>query len=197
MTELRLFIAIPLDNSLRAELEQLEERLQVRLNSHSVPQKSIRWVAPQNIHLTLRFLGNVNRAKLPDLEAAINRSAHGLPHFELAARGLGCFPNVTRPNNIWVGLDGDLKTASLLVRNLENELVGLGFPRDQRGFEPHMTLGRVKREATRAVRIRIGEVISSFPATVFGTLCAESVHLIASDLRPAGPVYTSIASIPF
>lgn len=190
---LRLFIAIELNDALRAELKRAQRQLQDECSRTFVAQNIVRWVAPQNIHLTLKFLGNSKRAQIPLLQDALAQVAARLAPFDLTARGLGCFPNARRPNNIWVGLEGELKAAALLTQQIEAECARLNIARDERGFTPHLTLGRVKREASQSARAAIGEIVKNFPATTFGTIHADAIYLIASDLQPDGPLYTTIA----
>ncbi len=191
-TILRLFIAIELNDALRTELKRVQKQLQDECWRVSVA-KAIRWVAPQNIHLTLKFLGNCDHAQIPSLTTALERAAKHSAPFVLAARGLGCFPNARRPNNVWVGLEGDVNTAALLAQHIENETHALGFAREERGFTPHLTLGRVKREGSNHERATLGELIKNFPTTTYGTIRADAIHLIVSDLKPTGPIYTFLA----
>lgn len=189
---LRLFVAIELNDALRAELKRAQKQLQDECLRVSVAQ-AIRWVAPQNIHLTLKFLGNCNRAQLPALTNALERAAHDIAPFVLTARGLGCFPNARRPNTLWVGLEGDIQTAALLAQYIENETNALGFARDERGFAPHLTLGRVKRDASNHERAKLGDIVKSFPSTTYGKIHVDAAYLVASDLKPTGPIYTLLA----
>ena len=193
-TILRLFIAIELNDALRAELKRVQKQLQDECLRVSVA-RAIRWVAPQNIHLTLKFLGNCNRAQIPALTTALERAAKNSAPFVLDARGLGCFPNARRPNIIWVGLEGDIKTAALLAQRIETEIHALGLARDERGFTPHLTIGRVKREASNHERATLAATIKNSPTTIYGTIRADAIHLIASDLKPTGPMYSTLAQI--
>ncbi len=193
-TILRLFIAVELNDVVRGELKRVQKQLQDECLRVSVAH-AVRWVAPTNIHLTLKFLGNCNRAQIPALTTALERAAKHSAPFVLTARGLGCFPNARRPNNIWVGLEGDVKTAALLAQHIETETHALGFARDERGFTPHLTIGRVKRDASNFERAKIGETVKNFPTTGHGTIRADAVHLLASDLKPSGPLYTTLAQI--
>ncbi len=189
---LRLFIAHKLNDALRDDLKRAQKQLQ-----DERAMQNVRWVAPQNIHLTLKFLGNSNRAQIPALTTALERAAKNIAPFELTARGLGCFPNTRRPNIVWVGLEGDLETAALLARHIEKECGALGFARDDRGFTPHLTLGRVKREASNAEPAAIGEIVKNFPLKTFGVIRADALHLIASELRANGPLYTTMVRVAF
>lgn len=185
---LRTFIAIELDDRLRDSVNRLERQLQEQNAA-----RLVRWVAPQNIHLTCKFLGDTPSGQLPALKDALARAAQGIAPFTLEARGLGCFPNARRPNNLWVGLTGDVDSARRLVRQLEDACAAVGFPRDPRGFTPHLTLGRVKRDLPSDQRARAGQLVSGLETISLGKIHAGQVHLIKSDLRPAGPVYTALA----
>lgn len=188
---LRLFVAIELDDALKQELERLERALRT-----SSEFRQVRWVEAKNIHLTLKFLGNIERSRADGLTAALQRAANGISAHQLVAQSLGAFPNFNRPNNIWVGLAGDVKTTALLAQRIENECAREGFARDERGFNPHLTLGRVKKEASNSERAAVGSAIRAITPATFGTIRTDAVCLIASDLRPTGPVYRTLAKIP-
>lgn len=192
MDQLRLFIAIELNDTLRGELK----RVQAHLHDERAMQ-NVRWVAPENIHLTLKFLGNTPKGLIPPLTEMLTRAASEFAPFDITARELGCFPNFYRPNNIWVGLKGALQTTALLAQRIETGCAALGMPRAERGMTPHLTLGRVKQDASRAERAAIGALVQKYPLTTFGTIHADAIYLIASDLRPTGPVYTILARETF
>ena len=197
METLRLFIAIELDDAMRRALKRAQTQLQDDKQNGFVAQNIVRWVAPQNIHLTLKFLGNPSSAQVPALAQTLAQIAQHTAPFALTARGLGCFPNARRPNNVWVGLEGDVPRAALLARQIDDACATLGFAREERGFTPHLTLGRVKREATNAQRTALGECIKNIPAETYGTISARAVCLISSDLKPQGPIYTMLAECAF
>lgn len=188
---IRAFIAIELDDQLREALRRLQRQLQ-----DEPAARFVRWVAPQNIHLTLKFLGNIDENRVPEISGALTRSAQNVPPLILLARGLGCFPNTRRPNNIWVGLTGALDLASQLTRQIEDECAAVGLPRDERGFTPHLTLGRIRREVSLGERAAVGELVKHEPQADLGEIEVNAVHLIQSDLRPSGPIYTTLATIP-
>ncbi len=193
---LRLFIAIELNDALRAELKRAQKQVQDECLRAAVAN-TIRWVAPQNIHLTLNFLGNFPRAQIPALTTALERAAKYIAPFVLTARGLGCFPNARRPNTLWVGVEGDIQTAALLAQHIEKETHALGFAREERGFAPHLTLARVKRDASNHERAKLGDLVKNFPTQMYGTLHPDAIHLIASDLKPTGSIYTTLARAKF
>ncbi len=187
---LRLFVAIEPSATLQASLRALQAELKQLAEG-----RAVRFVAPQNIHLTFKFLGNTEKGLVPLLAPALERSVQNVPSFRLMARGLGCFPNMNRPNNLWVGLEGDLESAALLAHNIEIEFAKVGIPRDTRAFAPHLTLGRIKRDADPADRIAVGEWVKSKPPMDYGALDADTIHLIASDLQPNGPIYTILKQV--
>ena len=180
MKEIRAFIAIDLPKELHPKLDEVKHQLSADLSSGSV-----RWVNSDNIHLTLRFLGDVPMDLLPDLYRCLNDCAVGNSSITLRLNSLGCFPNPRNPRVIWLGLDGDLDRLSTLHQRIEDSLVTLGFPKEGRRYHPHLTLGRVKesREVINA-RLPWGKEL------IEGEFCAGSVHLIESQLKPSGAVYT-------
>lgn len=197
MEQLRLFIAIDLDEVLRAELLRIQTQLQYEYTRTQVAQDCVRWVSPQNIHLTLKFLGNTQPSQIDALKQVLERVAQTTAPFVVNARGVGCFPNQRRPNTVWVGLAGAVDSAVTLARRIEDECAALGVPRDERGFTPHLTLGRVKQDATNHERADLGEMLRNMPLRSFGSIQASAMHVIASDLKPYGPVYSTLATLAF
>jgi 2'-5' RNA ligase len=188
---IRAFIAVELTDDLRRALRSMQRQLQTAPGASAV-----RWVAPENIHLTLKFLGNMDAARVTELSAALQTAVAGAAPFTLALRGLGCFPNTRRPNVIWVGVEGAVGEVAALAVRIEQAAAALGYPLEDRPFSPHLTVGRIKREARSDDRAVIGRAVESFPATELGVLRAEDVRLIKSDLRPDGPLYTTLATAP-
>jgi 2'-5' RNA ligase len=190
MESIRAFVAIGLGEELKRTLLAVQRQLQA-----APAARIVRWVAPENMHLTLKFLGDVETTRVPTCTTALHQSATGLAPFRLMARGLGCFPSTSRPNVIWVGLHGEATRAMELARRIEEAFATLGFPREARPFSPHLTLGRIKREARPSDRAVIGTVVQEFPISDLGIILADAVHFIKSDLRPAGPIYTTLATV--
>jgi 2'-5' RNA ligase len=135
----RLFAALELPAPLRAALESAQASFKA-----AAPSRSVRWVAPENIHLTIKFYGDVPAERVPELEAGLARAAASARPIMLAVQGLGVFPNLLRPQVIWVGLEGDRLPLQALVAAVEAEAEMLGFPPEAREFTPHLTLGRVR-----------------------------------------------------
>jgi 2'-5' RNA ligase len=185
---IRAFIAIPLPESLLKRLVRVQRQLQ-----QQVPPRSVRWVRPEGIHLTLKFLGDMSTTKLPQIEAALAAVARNGPACTFTVAGLGCFPNPRRPRVVWVGIEEPTGRLAALQDAIEEVVAPFGYPPEGRGFTPHLTLGRVHRKANHSDRARIGEVVTT---TEVGTLSQVPVghfSLIRSDLKPTGAEYTTLA----
>jgi 2'-5' RNA ligase len=187
---IRTFIAIELDNALRRALGSVQAQLQ-----RDRAARLVRWVEPASIHITLKFLGDVNAEHLPKLEHAIADACAGIPSFSLALAGLGAFPNTRRPNVIWVGANGQVDVAAQLAEKIDAACVALGFAPEERPFAPHLTLGRVKRDASIPERQLIGAMIDATQVETLGELKADHVSVMKSELRPSGSVYTRLHAV--
>lgn len=177
MSKIRTFVAIHLSDEARQVLGQINQEL-----ARQVP-RGVRWVAPELMHLTLRFLGDTAVARLPAISQALDAVGAAHAPFQLRLDGLGCFPNRRRPRVIWAGLQGDLDDASALKEAIDAVLVDLGWDPEDRPFSPHLTLGRVK-DSRELGGLRWDTAVQ--PATVPVT----AVHLIESQLTPQGSIYT-------
>ena len=188
---LRLFVALELPDPLLEALLGVQERLRA-----AAPPRAVRWSAAAGIHLTLKFLGETPAARQEAIVEALRRAAVGHGPLELRAEGLGCFPNPSRPRVIWVGLGGDLPARAARQEAVEAALGPLGFPREGRPFSPHLTLGRVRREAYAADVKALGKLMANTTAGEVGRWRADSLSLMHSELRPDGARYTRLAEIP-
>ncbi len=189
MGTIRCFIAIEITDSVRRSLAELQEDLAAQ-----VPRRAVRWVDPENIHLTLKFLGDTDATAIEGIGKRLEVAAASFEPFAVQLGELGCFPNPRRPRVIWVGVNanpvtdsGDIGQQPLpgLQRRLERGLVELGWPAEKRRFHPHLTLGRVRdSKAVVAARLPWGH------KRVRGQQSVEALCLFQSDLRPSGAVYT-------
>ncbi len=187
MDTVRAFIAIELDELLRHKLGDLQDRLRADL-----PPGLVRWVRPEGMHLTLKFLGDVPAAQVPEIAQAVQQACKEHAPFECTLSGLGCFPNTARPRVVWVGIEEPSGVLAVLQRDVDRTVSALGFEPEQRRFHPHLTLGRVKSRDREAVAA-LGEYVSRARVKV-GTIQANAVHLMRSDLLPGGAVYTELAT---
>ncbi len=187
-TALRAFIAACLPQDVREELRQLQRQLEERVRLRPNP---IRWTPPDQIHLTLRFLGNIQANEVESLAAALRQATTGIGPIPLSVRTLGAFPSWRRPSVIWVGLHGELEPLLDLQARVERHSAPHGTHSETRAFHPHLTLGRVRPQAPGAGRI--GEALSE-AAVHFGAWQWEEIALIRSQLTPRGSVYTALAN---
>ena len=151
MEQIRSFIAIELPEEVKTGLKQVQDRLK------SPDPSSAKWVDPQSIHLTLKFLGNVDADKIDSITQAIQDAASTVTSFDLKINGLGCFPNPRRVQTIWIGLTGDIDKLQALQRNIESYVSPLGFPTEKRPFTPHLTLARVREYVNRLNSVKLWE----------------------------------------
>jgi 2'-5' RNA ligase len=193
MDAIRAFIAIELPTAIRDQLAAVEQRLKPRL-----PDRSVRWVKPDGIHLTLKFLGQVPADQIGLITSSLKMAAAAQPAFQLDVSGAGCFPNLQRPRVIWIGVDevGTGGHLTALQRAVELAIEPLGYPAERRPFSPHLTLGRVARDVGHVDLKRIGEVINAAAIGSLGRWDVAQVTLIKSELTPNGAVYTSLAQAP-
>jgi 2'-5' RNA ligase len=182
---IRTFIAIDVSEEVKKDLENLQQTFMPYATG-------IRWVRPEGIHLTLKFLGNVAIDRIPDIESALVNVARDHTPFRLKPKGCGAFPSLKNIRVLWVGLDGDLDQVRKLYGDIENAMEQLGFPREERDFKPHLTLGRAK-SVTRNDRISKALATSlNFESSPF---LVEEVILFKSTLTPSGSVYTRLSVI--
>jgi len=187
----RAFIALRLDAAVDDAIADLTERLRAPENDNS--QEGIRWVRRANFHLTLFFLApSVPRERLAPIADALGAIAKTTAPFEIAARGVGAFPNLARPRVIWVGLHGDA-LAGLAARVAE-AAERCGFAPERRAYSPHLTVGRV-----RSLRWpgRLRRALDEAADSSFGVSRIERVILYRSELGPQSSTYHELAAFPF
>jgi 2'-5' RNA ligase len=183
----RLFIAAELpDDVLHALGDVLRDLTQ------TIPDKAIRSVRPEGIHLTLKFLGDVPINKVDALKPSLHEITTKHTIFELIANGAGCFPNTRRPRVVWVGVDGNIQALKRLQRDVEQVCTQHGFEPEDRPFNPHLTLARTQRKVTSDDIRRIGHTVETAQIDEIARWQVSSFSLIRSELKPGGAVYTTL-----
>jgi 2'-5' RNA ligase len=188
MSVIRSFIAVDLPKSLVDSLHRSSDHLRALLNGLPV-----RWVPVQNIHLTLKFLGDVSERNLRMIQTIIQAEAAAHQVFEISVGGFGVFPNLANPRVIWVGVEAPDELIKL-QRRIDAETARLGYAPDQRAFSPHLTFGRVSRNASPKEVRGVSELLRSHSIGFLGAARIEDVTLFRSDLGPDGAVYSKIYS---
>ena len=188
--KIRTFISVEVGAEVLWVLRKFQRDLE-----ELISKDAIRWVVPEQMHLTLRFLGGIGADTLAPLEAALREICASSPGFRLRAAGLGGFPSLRSPRVIWVGLQGDLPVLQILQTRIEEATRHWGQPPEARDFRPHLTLGRVRETATSQSR-RIGETLQTVTVPDFGEWPVNEIRLMRSKLSPKGAQHSVLASIP-
>ena len=181
---IRTFICIEVPPQIKERIDSLQRAL--RMNN-----AQISWVKPSNIHLTIKFLGDVPLSKIDSVRDSLGRAAKGVSQFEIEVSGAGCFPSARNPRVLWVGLSDLPDGLKQLHSNIESELAREGFPREQKRFSPHLTIGRV-RSPQNAARTAEDLIAQGFEPETFR---AREVIVMRSELNSSGSIYTPQAVI--
>lgn len=181
---MRTFIALELSQESKESLGRVIEDVRPELGRLS-------WVKPENLHLTLKFLGEVAEERLEGIKDVLSRIAGEHSHFSYRIVGLGCFPNARRPRVLWAGMKGEIDKAEALYAAVDEKLGRLGFPREKRRFSLHITLARIKGFIRTE---RLSEVLKRNGSKLISEESGGIIALMKSELRPGGAVYTRLAS---
>lgn len=181
---MRTFIAVPLSQQCHELLSDLQGRMRPL-------GADVRWVATSSIHLTLKFLGEIDPARVPQLVDSLRNCSSGIFRFKLRLHGLGGFPNLRSPRVIWCGLEGDTDKLLLLQESVEKACADLGFPPETRPFHPHLTLGRVQGKRNLQQLLDYIKIAPDFEQG----FDADRYHLYKSVLTPRGAIYTILDTI--
>ena len=191
MSVIRAFIALDIPGEIQECLTTVSNQLKEEIGE--VP---IRWVDTENIHLTLKFLGDVSLNNLEVLQESIRAEAYACKPLVFSVGRVGAFPKIRNPRVIWVGVEAPAEMLDL-QRGIDVQMTRIGYAPDRRPFSPHLTLGRVSRNAKAAEIRKIGEVLSNSKIGFLGVGRVNAVHLYRSDLKPDGAVYTKLYSARF
>ena len=183
---IRTFIAVELPEEIHHKLQQLQ-------NDFRTSMPDVRWTKPGNIHLTLKFLGDVQLSRTDRITSSLKDIGGQFSPFAMSLAGMGAFPNSRKPRIVWVGVDKGADTLVEIANSIEASMKQLGFPKEKRPFTPHLTVGRIRQlknpEAmTKALeQSKVGEL---------GRFAVEKISFVRSQLDPAGSIYTTLAEAP-
>ncbi len=186
----RLFVALEPPDAVRRRLAAMGVELRRAAGSAA---DEIRWVPPENVHLTLQFLGAVPEERLPGVEVALRAAAAAGRPLSLEVKGAGGFPNARRPRVLWAGLAGEIPALGALAEDLGRRLAPLGFPPEERPFSAHLTLGRA-REGRGSPRM--AGALAGVAETAGVPWRAAELVLFESHLSPQGPRYEPLVRAP-
>ena len=191
MPSIRTFIAIELEPPLLDALERVQTQLR-----QGEGGRAGRWVKRDNIHLTLKFLGDVPVGQLESLHQAVARACEGFSPFVLTVTDLDCLPSLRRPRVICVDVQEETGQLVRLQQAVERELNLLGFPAERRRFKPHLTLGRVRRHATRWETEALAKSVATYRSGDRARMRVDRVSVVRSDLTPGGAIYARLFEAP-
>lgn len=189
---------VPSEKSIRAfiairvppPVQELSGQLKKRLGQEG---KTVSWVKPANVHLTLKFLGNISEKRALRVKGTLEKTVAGMSSFRMQTDELGVFPHARNPRVIWLGLTEATGALIRLEKNLSKELEKLGFERERKKFTPHITLGRIRSNKEKDKIMELIETRGEFPPH---EIFVDKIELIQSDLKPTGAVYSVLSSIP-
>lgn len=182
---IRSFISINLTETLKKEINNLL----TDLKKHNL---DVKWVPVENLHVTLKFLGHIPEETVEKVKERLLKVSSLFEPFRLRFNGIGFFPDRKRPRVIWIDIS-DSDVLKILQETIEERLKEIGFAREERGFSPHLTIGRIRSLRDRERLIGIVETIKD---QEFGIIDVDRVYLMKSDLRPGGAQYSVIAEFP-
>ncbi|MEA1946348.1 MAG: RNA 2',3'-cyclic phosphodiesterase [Thermodesulfobacteriota bacterium] len=181
---IRTFIAIELPEKIIYTIGKVQEKIK----SYGL---KIRWVRPANIHLTLKFLGDIKEADTEKIARAVSESVTGYNPISLTVKGIGVFPGIKRPRVLWLGVSKQFDLLTALQRTLDEKLETIGFPKEERPFKGHLTLGRIKAKIDPK---RLNDILKEFTKFESEQFFADRIILYKSELKPKGAVYTKLAN---
>jgi 2'-5' RNA ligase len=189
MSMLRAFIAVEIPADLQQTVHREIAPLRKTIDS------LVRWVPPHNMHLTLKFLGDVSPSSVDFLRQILRTEAANIPCFDLHLAGLGAFPNLRRPRVLYIGIQAPA-ALDALQHGIESATRRLGYEAEERPFSAHLTLGRVRQNTSAVEQQQVRRAIEGTQVDLPGIARVDSVHLFKSELNPGGSVYTRLYSAP-
>ena len=184
---MRTFVAIEIPEPLKLNLDRSVHKLRSGLKDGL-----IRWVRLESMHLTLKFLGETEMEQVHTIQGVLDQVAERFSSFNLEIAGIGCFPNFSRPKIVWVGFNPDGGDLSRLQSELTGRLEKIGFEREQRGYHPHLTLGRVRKGLSGSDMKYLSGWAREAQIETAGRFEVDAISLIRSVLQPDGAVYSNL-----
>lgn len=183
--KIRAFIAIELNKEIHSALSKIQNDLR-RTGA------DVKWVKPANIHLTLKFLGNINTELIPEIKKILSKISQSYTGFAAELTELGAFPRLQSPRVIWAGMQAGKEKVISIAKELEDNLSKIGIPKEEKDFHPHATLGRIKSPMNR---LKLVEALSSKTKISPLNFQVEKITLFKSTLMPQGPIYEAIVEV--
>lgn len=186
---IRSFIAVELPDEVTSGLRELQAGL--KLPGHTF----VKWVTPEGIHLTLKFLGNISPHRVAEMTRVMEEASQGVSCFRLTVGGLGAFPNLRRPRVLWIGVGGEVEKLVALQQDIDHGLKPLGFVPEARPFTPHLTLARLREGASPEKLREFGDLVAKKPVEDGWEIVVSSLSLMRSQLFPSGAAYSCLTKV--
>jgi 2'-5' RNA ligase len=184
---IRAFLAMEPSEDVLQALSRLQEKLKREISGR------ISWTRPQGRHLTLKFFGDISAPDVNNICSVIEKRMASIPFLNLKIEKLGVFPDIRRPRVLWSGMVGDVEPLSALQKQLDNDFAEIGFPGEDRPFQAHLTLGRIKDSHGLT---GLSEALTKYGAFTAGEFICRELVLFQSELTPQGAIYTRLATFP-
>jgi 2'-5' RNA ligase len=184
---MRVFIAIDIDEKTRAAIADVQEQLNAKVD---IKKGDVKWVEPKNIHLTLKFLGEIDDSKLPEIQEITEQVAEAHKNFTLDIESVGSFGGRSA-KVVWVGAGKGTEELLVLQKDLDSRLEQSGYPKEDREFSAHLTICRVRNPKAG---LKLAEAVRQFEKLKLGSISANAVCVYQSQLTSEGPIYTQLAS---
>ncbi len=184
-SKIRIFVAVKLPDHVIRMLSDIRQDLK----KHGF---RIKWSQPENIHLTLKFLGDICPDDVEPVCRVVDASVRGIAPITIRAAGVGVFPDIRRPRVLWTGISGQTDLLEKLQKAIDNGMHSLGFAREERRFTGHLTLGRFKGRQDSETLI---DMMRSYKDMISDEFLVDAVSVYKSELKPSGPIYTNLSSI--
>lgn len=185
---LRLFIALELSKEMHQSFSDLI------INLKKISLNGVKWVKPENIHLTLKFLGDTPQTKIIHINSALEKAVSNISSFTILSKGTGVFPNLRQPRVFWAGITTPPELLNL-QKQIDSELSTLEFEVEKRPFTPHLTLGRVSESANPEIIVKVINALTESDSFEFGSVNIQQITLFQSTLSPGGSIYTPLKRI--
>jgi len=185
MDKIRSFIAINIPQEIKTKIAEIQRKLKET-------RADVKWVNPEGIHLTLKFLADIEKSQVKEILSAIKTASEGVKSFSLEIASVGAFPKVEYPRVLWIGINDETNTLKPLWQRTEENLSKLGFDKEERDFNPHLTLGRVK--SLKGKEKLISLMLQSKDLSI-GRFDVKRISLMQSVLKPDGAEYSEIGKV--
>jgi RNA 2',3'-cyclic 3'-phosphodiesterase len=183
----RTFVAVETSGPIRARAGELIAAL-------GGTAADVKWVEPHNLHLTMKFLGEVHEREIAEVCQAVSQGAAEVEPFELEVRGAGAFPNAARPRTVWLGAGQGAEEMIVLHDRVETMLAELGYRKEHRRFQTHLTIGRVRGGGPGITEL--GKLLQQHADVLIGRMSVQKVTVFCSTLTPSGPIYEVLGTAP-